>query len=103
MLVWRIDIQYVDSYIAVLLKQLNRSRSCRESAEGQLVLVFLQVSPHISVLHALCQLLILFQKNSSRNTIRVSNSLNQDQALHFVQSDLGPNCLRRLSADDTSR
>ena len=27
-----------------------------------------------------------------RNTIRVSNSLDPDQARHFVGSDLGPNC-----------
>ena len=31
------------------------------------------------------------------------NSLDSDQARHFVGPDLGPNCLRRLSADDTSR
>ena len=34
--------------------------------------------------------------------IRVSNSLDSDQARHFVGPDLGPNCLQRLSADDTS-
>ena len=32
-------------------------------------------------------------------TIRVSNSLDPDQARHFVGPDLGPNCLQRLSAD----
>ena len=36
-----------------------------------------------------------------RNTIRASNSLDPDQE-HFVGSDLGPNCLQRLSADDKS-
>ena len=30
---------------------------------------------------------------------RVSNSLDPDQAQHFVGPDLGPNCLQRLSAD----
>ena len=30
-------------------------------------------------------------KNSIRNTIGVSNSLDPDQARHFVGSDLGPN------------
>ena len=40
-----------------------------------------------------------FSKNFIRNTIRVSNSLNPDQAQHFVGPDLGPNCLQRLSAD----
>ena len=31
------------------------------------------------------------------------NSLDPDQAQHFVVPDLGPNCLQRLSADDKSR
>ena len=45
-----------------------------------------------------------FSKNSFWNTIRVSNSLDSDQARLFVGPDLGPNCLQRLSAgDDTSR
>ena len=29
--------------------------------------------------------------------------LDSDQALHFVGPDLGPNCLKRSSADDKSR
>ena len=33
----------------------------------------------------------------------MSNSLDPDQAQHFVGPDLGPNCLQRLSADDTNR
>ena len=37
-----------------------------------------------------------FSKNSYRNTISVSNSLDPDQAWHFVRPDLGPNCLQRL-------
>ena len=44
-----------------------------------------------------------FSKNSFMNTIGVSNSLDLDQAWHFVRPGLGPNCLQRLSADDTSR
>ena len=44
-----------------------------------------------------------FFKYSFRNTIRVSNSLDPDQARHFVWPDLGPNCLQRLSAENTSR
>ena len=31
------------------------------------------------------------------------NSLDPDQARHFVWPDLGPNCLQRLSADERSR
>ena len=46
-----------------------------------------------------------FSKKSFRNTcaIRVSNSLDPDQARRFVGPDLGPNSLQKLSADDTSR
>ena len=48
-----------------------------------------------------CRLLIFlkssFPKYSFRNIIRVSNSLDPDQDRH----DLGPNCLQKLSADDT--
>ena len=33
----------------------------------------------------------------------MSNSLDLDQVRHFVGPDLGPNCLQRLSADDTRR
>ena len=32
----------------------------------------------------------------------MSSSLDSDQARHFVGLDLGPNCLQKLSADDTS-
>ena len=33
----------------------------------------------------------------------MSNSLDPDQARHFVGPDLDPNCLQRLSADNKSR
>ena len=33
----------------------------------------------------------------------MSNSLDPDQAQRIVGPDLGPNCLPRLSAEDTSR
>ena len=42
-------------------------------------------------------------KNSFRNAIRVSNSLDPDQARHYVAPDLGPHCSQRLSADDNSK
>ena len=45
---------------------------------------------------------LTFLKNSFKNTIRVSNSLDPDQARHFVGPDLDPNCLEKLSAEDTS-
>ena len=39
-------------------------------------------------------------KNSFRNAIRVSNGSDPDQDQYSVGHDLGPNCLKRLSADD---
>ena len=33
----------------------------------------------------------------------MSNTLDPDQAQCFVRPDLGPTCLQRLSADNTSR
>ena len=39
-------------------------------------------------------------KPSFRNTIRVSNSLDQDQVRLFVGPDLGPNCLQRPSVEN---
>ena len=42
-------------------------------------------------------------KKSFMNATRVSNSLDPDQAQHSVGPDLIPNCLQRLSADETSR
>ena len=43
-----------------------------------------------------------FKKNSIKNSIRVSNSLDPDQDQRSVGPYLGPNCLQRLSADDKS-
>ena len=52
-----------------------------------------------------CNLLSFFKKkmlskNSFRNTIRVSNSLDPDQDRRFVHPDLGLKCLQSLSADN---
>ena len=33
----------------------------------------------------------------------MSNSFDPDPDQHFVRSDLGPNCLQRLSADEPNR
>ena len=44
-----------------------------------------------------------FLKKYFRSTTRLSNSLDQCQALHFVWPGLGPNCLQKLSADNRSR
>ena len=37
------------------------------------------------------------------NTFGVTNNLDPDQARHFVGPYLGPNCLQRLSAEDSGR
>ena len=33
----------------------------------------------------------------------MSKSLDQDKARHVVRPDLGPNCLQKLSADETRK
>ena len=43
-----------------------------------------------------------FTKNSS-GTLSLLNSMDPDQARHFVEPNLDPNYLQRLSADDSSR
>ena len=43
----------------------------------------------------------LFSKNYFSNLTAVSNSLDPDQAQHIIGPNLHPNCLQRLSADDT--
>ena len=56
-----------------------------------------------------CRLLIfffkfsVFEKKYFKNIIKVPNSFDPDRARHHVGPDLDPNCLQRLSADDTSR
>ena len=69
---------------------------------------FFNFLPHCIILHAFLSSaeffkINLFLKNYFRNTIRVSNSLDPDQARHIVGPGLGPNCLQRLSADDTRK
>ena len=45
---------------------------------------------------------LTYPKKSFRNAIRVSKSLDPDQAQHLVGPDLDPNCLQRSSAGDKS-
>ena len=45
----------------------------------------------------------IFSNRYFKNTFRVSNSLDPDQARHFVGPDLGPNGFAKLTADDTSK
>ena len=55
----------------------------------------------LGIFSCFCRLLtseLMFSKNSFRNTIRVSKSVDPDRC--FVSPDLCPNCLQRLSADD---
>ena len=53
------------------------------------------------MLFVVCRL--FFKSFFFKNAIRVSNRLDPDQARQFVGPGLGPNCLQRFSADDTSR
>ena len=46
---------------------------------------------------------LIFSKNSSRNTIRMSKDWDPDQEQQNVVPDLGPNFFPRLSADNKSR
>ena len=43
---------------------------------------------------------VSFYQNSFRNSLKVSNSFDLDQVEKIVLSDLDPNSLQRLSADD---
>ena len=61
-----------------------------------------------SVVDMLFSRLLIFVRinifeNSFRNTIRVSNSLDPDQAGQNVRPDLGPSCLQKLELEDTRR
>ena len=47
--------------------------------------------------------LLEFSKSTFINTIRVSYSLDPNQAWRYVEPDLGLNCLQKLSTDDTRR
>ena len=46
---------------------------------------------------------IFFLKKKFQEYHSVNNNLGPDLARHFVEPDLDPNCLQRLSADDKSR
>ena len=50
--------------------------------------------------HLLIFFKIIFYTKSLKNTIGVSNGLDPDQDWYSVSSDLGPNHLQRLSADN---
>ena len=57
------------------------------------------------ILYTFCRLLIspkinFFSNKSFSITIKVSNSLDSDQAQHLVGPDRSPNCLQWLVADD---
>ena len=59
---------------------------------------------NFSCLFVICYFFkIIFFEKKIRNTIRVSNSLDPDQARQNVGPDLDPNSLQKLSADATSR
>ena len=55
------------------------------------------------IFHALLSSADYFPNHLFRKILSLSNRLDPDQARHFVGPDLGPNCLQKLSADDTRR
>ena len=58
---------------------------------------------YLVILHTfMSSAVFFFQKKTFRNTIRVSSSLDPDEARPFVGPDLDPNCLQMVSADDMS-
>ena len=63
--------------------------------------------PERNLMHFLSSTVFFFQnpffQKNFRTTMRMSNSLDPDQARHFVGPNLGPNCLQKLSANDTRR
>ena len=48
-------------------------------------------------------MLSFFKINILKKITRMSNSLHPDQAQHFIKPDVGPNCLEKLSAENTRR
>ena len=52
--------------------------------------------------YVVCGFFSTFTKNSS-GILSLLNSMDPDQARHFVEPNLDPNYLQRLSADDSSR
>ena len=95
-----VGVQITDaSSVGVLLK-------C-ESAIKAILVDYYSNSAYWETLHAFLSSVDIFQnhfsKTSFRNTIRVSNSLDPDQARHIVGPDLYPKCLHNISADDTCR
>ena len=73
------------------------------------IAIFFFNSAYWVIFHAFCRLLISFKINFFEKFFQeyyqfvMSNGLDPDHATHFAGPDLGPNCLKRLSADDTSR
>ena len=86
----------------VVHKGFNQEGSKRQAIQSALTLCLLG---NFSCFFVVCWFFSksTFTKNSFRNTIRVSNISDPDQASRFVRPDLGPNCLQMLSEDETSR
>ena len=78
----------------------HTSPLCTRARHSILCLVLVQPRKHPDMMIEKLLTGIRCFKKFFRVTIRVSHSLDPDQAkqLHFVGSDLGPNCLQGLSA-----
>ena len=77
----------------------------KKQSQVEIFWVWLVNSGNWVIFHAFLSSADCFQnqhllKKTFRNIIRVSNSLDPNQARRFVGPDLGQNCLQRFSADD---
>ena len=106
------EIVYLKACCLLFLKVLASTSDLhvhRKSNQYNIVQQYRQLFACWVTFNTFCCLLIFFsninflEKNSFRHITRVSNSLYPDQTRHLVGPDLGPKCLHRLSADDTSR
>ena len=94
------SVFFIERSTGCIYLKMNWSHTFCMSEKGLLTLCMLG---NFACFFVVCGFFNTCSKNSFRNTVSVSNSLDPDQARRFVGPDLGPNCLQRLSADDKSR
>ena len=86
----------------------NKSHMLAQKLElKRLQLISIEQSKHFLfaywvILHAFFVACLFLNQLKKQGIPSVSNSTDPDHTRHFVGPDLGPNCLKRLSADGTS-